>query len=249
MISTKYIRTCTDEEAVALTRERPSLLYSVPSAYETRTPEVYKACALAALEGLKEAAGHTFPRKSCGEHGWKAHHVTKCIFEEQLIFDPYADKTFCDAALELCSYYILRYIAPDALPKASDFTLDQFAACFTTKGALYLRKRGCDFSPDDARCGGSDLQNYRLYLEYCNREGRRVIGDIALGMRYETKNRADVPEAWGLSTWFQIDKETGSYAYEVPGYAHVSYDYTQADVLRLINSDSAIQYDHIEIVD
>lgn len=249
MITYKQVRTCTDEEAVNLTRERPRLFYSVPAAYEARPLEIYKACALAALEGLSKQAGHNFLRKNCGNHGWDAHHITKRIFEEQLIFDAYADKAFCDAALELCSYYCLRYLDPDALPKASDFTLDQFAACFTTKGALFLRKRGCDFSPDDARCGGSDLQNYRLFLEYCNREGRRIVGDIAMGMRYETKKGADKPEAWGLSTWFQIDEESGSYAYEVPGYAHLSYDYTQADALRLINSDSAIQYDHIEIVD
>lgn len=244
----KQIRTCTDAEAIALTRERPRLFYSVPAAYEARPVETFKACALAALEGLAAAAGHTFTCKQYGNPGWDAHHITQRIFEEQTIFDPYADETFVAAAVSHCCYYTLRYTDPDALGKASDFTLDQFADCFTTRGVLYLHKRGCDFWEDDAVRRGSDLENYRLYLEYCNKDGRRIIGDVSTGLRHESKRGKDSPEAHGLHTNLQIDKDNGCYAYHIPGYTPLSYDYTRADVLRLINSDSAVQYSRIEIV-
>lgn len=249
MLSFKHIRRCNDSEAVTLTRERPRLFFSVPEAYESRSVDVYKACALAALEGLSESAGCHFPKKHYGDPGWDAHHVTKRIFEEQTIFDPYADKTFCDEALRLCQYYTLRYTQPDALEKATDFTLEQFADCFTTNGVLILRKRGCDFWPDDAKTVASNLQNYRLYLQYCNREGRYIVGDISMAKRTQDKRAKDVSALYGLSTHFQREEESGTFGYNVPGYAHLAYDYTQADVLRLINSDSIVQYDRIEITD
>lgn len=243
----KQIRACSDPEAAALTRERPRLFWAVPAAYESRPEEVYKACALAALEGLALDAGHNFPKKSCGNAGWDAHHITKRIFEEQSVFDPYADKPFCAAATRFCQYYVLRYTAPDMLEKASDFTLDQFAACFCSDGVLHLRKRGCDFR-DGAGCGGSDLQNYRLYLAYCNKEGRYISGDVCMGVRRENKWGREAPEAYGLRTDLQREEESGTFAYNVPGYTQLSYDYTRASVLRLINSDSAVRYDRVEIV-
>lgn len=249
MLAFKHIRRCADAEAVILTRERPSLFYSVLEAYEGRSADVYKACALAALEGLSESAGCHFPKKHYGDPGWDAHHITKRIFEEQSIFDPYADKAFCNEALRLCQYYTLRYTAPDMLEKPTDFTPEQFAACFTTNGVLVLRKRGCDFFQDDAKTVASDLQNYRLYLEYCNKEGRYIVGDISMGERTQTKRGKAVSASYGLSTHFQREEENGTFGYNVPGYDYLAYDYTQADVLRLINSDSIVQYTRIEIVE
>lgn len=46
---------------------------------------------------------------------------------------------------------------------------------------LYLQKRGCDFREDDERTKESDLENYRLFLEFIAKDGRRICGDITRG--------------------------------------------------------------------
>ena len=42
--------------------------------------------------------------------GWAAHHITKAVFEEQDIFDPYKDNDFIEKASLICPYYINRYV-------------------------------------------------------------------------------------------------------------------------------------------
>lgn len=93
------------------------------------------------------------------------------------------------------------------------------------------------------------MQNYRLYLQYCNKEGRYIVGDISTAKCTQDKRAKNISAVYGLSTHFQCEEENGTFGYNVPGYDYLAYDYTQADVLRLINSDSIIQYDRIEIVD
>ena len=182
----KRLEAHSDEELIQVFQNAPNLFYRLSLQHTLRGTEHYKACALAALRGLAEKAGHHFPSKSNGNLGWDAHHVTKRIFEEQSVFDPYADKAFQDEAVKLCCYYVLRYVAPDQLPKDTDYSLDQFASCFSSKGVLYLRKRGCDFYPDDPESKQSDLGNHRLFLEYSNKNGQYIVGDVSCANRLIT---------------------------------------------------------------
>jgi len=247
----KRLEAHSDEELIQVFQNAPNLFYRLSLQHTLRGTEHYKACALAALRGLAEKAGHHFPSKSNGNLGWDAHHVTKRIFEEQSVFDPYADKAFQDEAVKLCCYYVLRYVAPDQLPKDTDYSLDQFASCFSSKGVLYLRKRGCDFYPDDPESKQSDLGNHRLFLEYSNKNGQYIVGDVSCANRLITnKSGKIVPgDSIGLFTDLQQELDNGTYSYFIPGYSEGAYNFTKADLLRLINSDSLVQYDRVEIME
>lgn len=238
----------TDSQLIDIMREFPRLFCSRFDLLRTRTPEVVKACAIAALQGIHEQAGHSFKKNSNSQHGWDAHHVTKRIFEEQSIFDPYADPAFCKEAERLCYWYTMRYTHPDMLPRPSDFTPEQFSACFATNGALILRKRGCDFWPDSPERDASDLENYRLFVQYCNRSGHYICGDVGLSACPDSKRKKRKPGIGKLCTSFQIEEDTGTYAYEPSGFVYGQMEYTRLDVLRLINADSIVQYDRVEII-
>ena len=50
--------------------------------------------------------------------GWAAHYVTKAVFEEQDVFDPYADREFIAEARTLLPWYISRYVDESSRPSA-----------------------------------------------------------------------------------------------------------------------------------
>lgn len=105
---------------------------------------------------------------------------------------------------------------------------------------LYLEKRGMDL-PETIP---SDLQSYRLFLEYIARDGRRICGDIFRGAIRDGKR---ILTDNALYTDLQYENYTGTYCYNInAGFTPL---FTKADALRLINADSAVQYDAVEIVD
>lgn len=244
----KTLRQLPVNKLIEVTRSRFRFFWSHP-VYDELQPEDFKACALAALEGLRDFVGHNFasPHKA---HSDVAIGITKRIFEKQTLFNPMDDKAFCDKAADLCQYFVLQYISPWELPRYDDYTPDVFAACFATDKVLYLQKRGWDFRPDDLYCAASDLGNHRLFLQYCNKNGRYICGDASMGIRYQNKSskKPEPPEAYGLHLDLQIDEETGCYAYTIPGSSMYLQDFTKADLLRLVNLDSFVQYERIEIV-
>lgn len=118
---------------------------------------------------------------------------------------------------------------------------------------LYLEKRGCDFwKEDEAARRESDMGNYRLFLEFIAKDGRRICGDLTRGVIRQpfTNNRGRTDYKTvsinGLYHHLQYEDHTGTYAYHIDA-AFTPY-FTQADALKLINTASAVQYDAIEIV-
>lgn len=111
---------------------------------------------------------------------------------------------------------------------------------------LYLEKRGCDFRADDAAKTISDLGNYRLYLEFIDREGKRVRGDVQRGCVRDGKR---VTCEDGLYTHLCYESHSGCFGYRIPMQDSERLRYTKADVLRLVNSVSAVGYEDVEIVD
>lgn len=110
---------------------------------------------------------------------------------------------------------------------------------------LYLEKRGCDFFEDDKRVRGvSDMQNYRLFLTFVDREGVRVSGDLSRYDRRTEKGKVIVPNAMHADFCYEDRRGCWGYHVNTDGYL-----YTQADALKLINGVSAVQYDAVEIVD
>lgn len=116
-------------------------------------------------------------------------------------------------------------------------------------GVLYLQKRGCDFFQSDFSTRESDLGNYRLFLEFIDRDGVRVCGDVLRGTvrRYSPKGKEQIITENGLYCDFQYESHKGCYCYNVP--EHDALRYTRADVLKLVNSMSAVQYARIVFTD
>ncbi|MBR4577323.1 MAG: hypothetical protein IKO25_08970 [Clostridia bacterium] len=119
---------------------------------------------------------------------------------------------------------------------------------------LYLEKRGCDFSKDDeAARRESDLGNYRLFLEFIDKDGRRVCGDVQRrtiredrwNEKKQTREWNKVISEYGLGIHWQYENYKGCYGYPLDPFGR----FRKADVLRLVNSVSAVQYDAVEIVD
>lgn len=105
---------------------------------------------------------------------------------------------------------------------------------------LYLEKRGCDFQPD----GESDLGNFRLFLEFIDKEGRRVCGDVVRGYVW---SKGKVVADGALYAHWQYENYKGTFAYPLPGGC--AGQYTKADVLSLVNRYSVVKYDAAEIVE
>lgn len=116
------------------------------------------------------------------------------------------------------------------------------------KMKLYLEKRGCDFLSDAER-QQSDLGNYRLFLEFIDKEGRRICGDVTRGDIRETRKngKISVVSSNGLYTDFQYESHKGCFCYHAE--IGCAGEYTKETVLGLVNSLSASAYDEIEIVD
>lgn len=116
---------------------------------------------------------------------------------------------------------------------------------------LYLEKRGCDFMEGEA--AESDLQNYRLFLEFIAKDGRRICGDITRGPVRQPFTTRSGGTDWkvvsnnGLYMHLQYENHTGCYGYNID--AGFTPHYTSADALKVINAASAVQFDSIEIVD
>lgn len=50
-----------------------------------------------------------FAQRRNDEAGWIVHHITKAVFEEQDVFDPYSDQKFIQEAVRLLPWYVKRY--------------------------------------------------------------------------------------------------------------------------------------------
>lgn len=114
---------------------------------------------------------------------------------------------------------------------------------------LYLEKRGCDFMEEDAR-QESDLENYRLFLEFIDPDGKRICGDVMRGAILSSDRKHGKPitiSQNGLYTDFQYESHSGCYCYHPK--IGCAGEFTKANVLKLVNSLSAVTYDSVEIVD
>jgi hypothetical protein len=60
--------------------------------FKSCTADEYKELALFALKTL--CKNGKFIQCRTDKYGWAAHHITKAVFEEQDIFDPYKDAEF-----------------------------------------------------------------------------------------------------------------------------------------------------------
>lgn len=97
-------------ELVSIVWEMPSALDSQKELFEQQPVDWYKEIALHAMKSISHTLGpEQVTHQRVDVLGWQAHHVTKAVFEEQGLFDPYSDKEFLKAAENLLPWYIKRY--------------------------------------------------------------------------------------------------------------------------------------------
>lgn len=104
--------TCKAEDfhrLAAQLRDDPRAFYEHSSDF-VEHPFWYKELALYAMECVSQRYGpdHFTQRQDDGA-GWMAHHITKAVFEEQDVFDPYLDQGFIRDAAKHLPWYINRY--------------------------------------------------------------------------------------------------------------------------------------------
>ena len=119
---------------------------------------------------------------------------------------------------------------------------------------------GCNFWNDDELKKVSDLENYRLRLDFIDKDNNYIIGDVSRGYknRFYKKNGEPLKKYVRshnnlLTTDFQIETEYGTYCYKttiINDYID-KHDlrYNSKDLLQLINYLSIDQYDKIEVVE
>lgn len=93
-----------------------SILQNEPRAFDDQCdlfraypPDWYKELALYAMKCVAQAHGSPMAECVHNQNGWAAHHISKAIFEEQDIFDPYTDTAFLAAAEHILPWYVQRY--------------------------------------------------------------------------------------------------------------------------------------------
>jgi len=103
---------------------------------------------------------------------------------------------------------------------------------------LELEKRGSNFS--DAERKESDLENFRLYLSFIDKDGIKVEGDLMRGklFSYNFKNgnervKPKLISEYGLFTGLQHETPDGCFVYR-PKVDMSKYRYTKKDVLLFI---------------
>lgn len=94
-----------------------SIVWATPRALDDRCNlfrsqpvDWYKEIALHAMKSISHELGpDQFAHCRHDVAGWAAHRVTKAVFEEQDLFDPYSDREFLEDAKKLLPWYICRY--------------------------------------------------------------------------------------------------------------------------------------------
>ena len=97
---------------------------------------------------------------------------------------------------------------------------------------LYLKKMGNDFFKGDTSTKASDVGNYRVRVVYRNKKGDLVHGDFSR-----------LP----LNNTITTDLQVGYFRHLIKDAGE--HHYTIADILKVVNSDSSIQYDNAEVVE
>lgn len=70
----------------------------------------YKELALYAMRCVARTHGSPMAESVHDQSGQTAHDISKAIFEEQDLFDPYTDAAFLAAAERILPWYIRRYV-------------------------------------------------------------------------------------------------------------------------------------------
>lgn len=117
------------------------------------------------------------------------------------------------------------------------------------KNYLLLRRRGCNFAENDPIARKSDVGNYRVFVQFTDKNGVEVCGDFGRGYVYDlTGKKPVVIDDNVLCTDLQYEDERGAWVYR-PGVNCKEYPFTLSGILAFVNAVSAEHYDDIKFIE
>lgn len=112
---------------------------------------------------------------------------------------------------------------------------------------LHSVRRGCMFLGEDK--GKSDVGNYRIFVEFTDKNGVEVCGDLSKGNRYDySKKSCPIVTDVALHTDLQYEDFRGCWQYK-PAVDPRAYTYNIADILSFINAIANEHYDAIKWIE
>ena len=115
---------------------------------------------------------------------------------------------------------------------------------------LKLERLGLDISPKyNAEIYGlTDLDNHRLRAVINTKDGKEVTVDFIHGKVYNFAGGKKVLSVGAQASYY--DEEQNCWGYSGLDFlGRVYMSFTKADILKAVNTVSAVQYDSIEVVD
>ncbi len=95
---------------MSLVWANPRALDDLGSLFRCQPVDWYEEIALHAMKSVSHELGpDQFNHCRHDTAGWAAHHVTKAVFEEQDIFNPFDSRDFLEEARKLLPWYVNRY--------------------------------------------------------------------------------------------------------------------------------------------
>lgn len=117
------------------------------------------------------------------------------------------------------------------------------------KNYLLLRRRGCNFMENDPIARKSDVGNYRVFVQFTDKNGVEVCGDFGRGYVYDmTRKKPVITNDNALALDLQYENENGAFVYR-PDVDYKAYDFTLSDILAFVNAVSAEHYDGIKFIE
>lgn len=117
------------------------------------------------------------------------------------------------------------------------------------KNYLFLRRMGCEYRKDDSITAFSDVGNHRVRVQFVDKNGVEILGDLSHGHKWDTSKKNPVMTSFvSLITDLQYEDEKGTWRYH-PAVSSDNYTYNVADILAFINSISAEHYDAVKWVE
>lgn len=117
------------------------------------------------------------------------------------------------------------------------------------KNYLFLRRMGCEYRKGDDITAFSDVGNHRVRVQFMDKNGVEVLGDLSHGCKWDTSKKKPVMTSFvSLLSDLQYEDEKGTWRY-YPAVRSNNYTYNVADILAFVNAISAEHYDDVKWVE
>ena len=82
------------------------------------------------------------------------------------------------------------------------------------KNYLFLRRMGCNYRKDDSITAFSDVGNHRVRVQFVDKNGVEVLGDLSHGYKWDTSKKKPAMTSFvTILTDLQYEDEKGTWRY------------------------------------